>query len=108
MEFLVEFDVHVPHGTPASAVESRMTAEAAAANALAKQGILMRLWKTTPRPGESRALGLYRADSVVQLAGLLRNLPLQDWMQVTVTALEPHPNDPATNSPTSDAAGSQQ
>ena len=27
--------------------------------------------------------------------GLLRALPLYEWMRVTVTPLEPHPNDPA-------------
>ena len=49
-------------------------------------------------------MGLYRADSKTQLAGLLGALPLHEWMHVTVTRLEPHPNDPAgeatTRSPT--------
>ena len=34
-------------------------------------------------------LGLYRADSEAELDGLLGALPLADWMQVTVTPLEP-------------------
>jgi hypothetical protein len=31
--------------------------------------------------------------------GLLRALPLYDWMRVTVTPLEPHPNDPVAHQP---------
>ena len=40
-------------------------------------------------------MGLYRADSKSRMEALLRALPLDDWMQVTLTALEAHPNDPA-------------
>ena len=40
-------------------------------------------------------LGLYRAESEAELDGLLRALPLYEWMTVTVTGLERHPNDPA-------------
>ena len=39
-------------------------------------------------------LGLYRAESEAELDGLLAHLPLAEWMTVTVTRLEPHPNDP--------------
>jgi muconolactone D-isomerase len=40
-------------------------------------------------------LGLYRAESESELDGLLSALPLYEWMTVTVTGLERHPNDPA-------------
>jgi len=40
-------------------------------------------------------LGLYRAESETELDGLLSALPLYEWMTVTVTGLERHPNDPA-------------
>ena len=43
-------------------------------------------------------LGLYRTDSEAELDGLLAALPLADWLRVTVTPLEAHPNDPATAS----------
>lgn len=49
--------------------------------------------------GESKAVGLYRADSEAQLDALLAALPLDRWMQVTVTPLEPHPNDPTSPRP---------
>jgi muconolactone delta-isomerase len=52
VEFLVEFEVEVPNGTPESEVERRTRAEASAAAKLA------------------------------------------DWLQVTITPLAPHPNDP--------------
>jgi muconolactone delta-isomerase len=115
MEYLVEFEVHIPEGTRGSVVSSRQAAEAAAAANLVDQGHLIRLWRTPAAPGESRALGLYRADDRAQLDALLVDLPLYDWMLVTVTALGSHPNDPeaapkisgsATMGPTHSSRGS--
>jgi muconolactone delta-isomerase len=40
----------------------------------------------------------YRAQSRSELDRLLRTLPLYDWMQMAVTPLETHPNDPAVGS----------
>jgi muconolactone D-isomerase len=48
------------------------------------------------RPGERKAVGLFRADSEAQLEGPLGDLPLSGWMPITGTPLEPHPNDPAS------------
>jgi len=107
MEFLVEFEVNVPNNATASEVEVRNRAEASAASRLVDNGHLVRLWKLPAAPGETKALGLYRADSEAQLAGLLGALPLYDWMQVTITSLEPHPNDPAPQTTLYAAAGSQ-
>jgi muconolactone delta-isomerase len=99
VEFLVEFDVNVQDGAPRFEVEERQSGEAAAAAKLAEAGHLLRVCKPPVAPGESKALGLYRADSQTQLDGLLGALPLADWMRVTVTPLEPHPNDPANRRP---------
>jgi muconolactone D-isomerase len=107
VEFLVEFEVNVPEGAPATEVEARTTAEASAAARLVDRGQLVRLWKPPAAPGETKALGLYRADSQAQLADLLAALPLYDWMQITVTPLEPHPNDPAPEETLSTAASGQ-
>jgi muconolactone delta-isomerase len=52
MEFLVEFEVRIPAGTPESDVEERKSAEAASAARLADEGHLVRVWK---RPGDSSA-----------------------------------------------------
>ena len=94
MEFLVEFDLKVPEETPESEVDERVTAEAAASAALARQGHLERLWRPRVAPGERKAIGLYRAQDQPQLDGLLGALPLSRWMRISVTPLEPHPNDP--------------
>jgi muconolactone delta-isomerase len=95
MEFLVEFDVDIPDGTPESEVSDRQNAEASAVATLAHEGHVVRVWRVAVPADEPKALGLYRADSEAQLTDLLRALPLYEWMHVTVTPLEPHPNDPA-------------
>ena len=105
MEFLVEFEVSVPAGAPASEIEARSRAEASAAARLVDEGHLLRLWKPPAAPAETKALGLYRADSEAQLTGLLRALPLYDWMNVTVTPLEAHPNDPVPRRPSPQPLG---
>jgi muconolactone delta-isomerase len=95
MEFLVGFEINVPDGTPEPEVSDRENAEASVAAELAQQGHLVRVWRVAAAAGGPTVLGLYRARSEAQLDGLLRALPLYDWMRVTVTPLSPHPNDPA-------------
>ena len=95
MEFLVEFDVHVPDGVPPSEVSDRQAAEAAAAAKLAEDGHLVRVWRRPLDGSEDTVLGLYRADSEAALRRLLDGLPLREWMHITVTPLASHPNDPA-------------
>ncbi len=95
MEFLVEFDIDVPDGTPGSEVADRQTAEASAAAQLAEDGHLLRAWKPSVAASEWRVLSLYRAVNETELNRLLEALPLYEWMRVTVTPLAPHPNDPA-------------
>jgi muconolactone delta-isomerase len=96
MEFLVEFAINVPEGTPIAEVTHREELEAAAAARLAAQNRLVRLWKRSFSTGRTTAIGLYRADSRAELERWLKALPLYEWMDVTVTPLERHPNDPAT------------
>jgi muconolactone D-isomerase len=98
MEFLVEFEVEVPDGTAEAEVEQRQRAESAAAAKLAEDGNLVRLWRRPLVGHGTTAIGLYRAFSQAQLEDLLAALPLADWLRVTVTPLEAHPNDPATAS----------
>jgi len=95
MEFLVEFEIKIPEGTTASELKDREDAEAEAAAMLVAEGHLVRVWKLPAESGETQTLGLYRADSETELDGLLRALPLYEWMRVSVTPLAPHPNDPA-------------
>jgi len=94
VEFLVEFEVNIPDGTPESQVQHREKAEAAAAAKLVDEGHLVRLWKRSVATGETKILGLYRADSETELDALLGALPLYEWMYITITPLGRHPNDP--------------
>jgi muconolactone D-isomerase len=87
MEFLVEFEVEVPAGTPDEQVEQHQRAESAAAAKLAEDGPLVRLWRRPLRGDGTTAIGLYRAFSQAQLEDLLAALPLADWLRVTVTPL---------------------
>ena len=96
MEFLVEFEIEVPAGTPRAEVEQRYRAESAAVGKLAHDGQLVRLWRRPLVGDGTTAVGLYRADSQTELDDLLAALPLAGWLRIAVTALEGHPNDPAT------------
>jgi muconolactone delta-isomerase len=98
MEFLVEFELEVPAGTPRAEVDRRYDAESAAAGKLADEGHLVRLWRRPLVGDGTTAVGLYRASSRTKLDDLLAALPLADWLRVTVTPLDGHPNDPATAS----------
>jgi muconolactone delta-isomerase len=94
MEFLVEFEVEVPDGTPESEVERRNGAEASAAARLVEEGRLLRLWRRAAVADDTTVIGVYAADSQAELDDLLRALPLAEWMQITIIPLAPHPNDP--------------
>jgi muconolactone D-isomerase len=98
MEYLVDFTITVPEGTPTSEREQRMAGEESRVAELAAQGHALRVWKPLPDNGRSRALGLYRATDDAELEAILESLPLRPWMEITVTALAEHPNDPALSS----------
>src|SRR5690349_20673055 len=115
MEYLVTMTTHVPDGTPDRAVDDVRAREAARSRELAAAGHLVRLWRPpprpkaqanptprpkaqanpTPRPGEWRSLGLFAAADGGQLEEVLASMPLRVWRADEVTALAPHPNDPA-------------
>jgi muconolactone D-isomerase len=88
----------VPEGTPPSEVEQRTTGEGTRVAELAAQGHALRIWKALPDDRRSRAIGLYRAADDAQLQAILESLPLRSWMEISVTALAEHPNDPALSS----------
>jgi muconolactone D-isomerase len=95
MEFLVEFELNIPEGTPDTEIEDRQAAEEQAAGRLADEGHLLRVWKSSGPSDGTQVVGLYLADDAAQLGRLLEGLPLYDWMRIVVTPLAPHPNDPA-------------
>jgi muconolactone D-isomerase len=98
MDYLVDFTLTVPEGTPASELEQRTTAEGTRVAELAAQGHALRVWRPVPDDGRSRAIGLYRAADDSELQAILESLPLRPWMEISVTALAAHPNDPALSS----------
>src|SRR2546428_13698249 len=98
MESLAKFHLEFPANTPDAEVEQHQRAESTAAASRAEEGLLVRLWRRPLVGDGTTAIGLYRAFSQAQLEDLLAGLPLADWLRVTVTPLEAHPNDPATAS----------
>ncbi|WP_089107220.1 muconolactone Delta-isomerase family protein [Streptomyces hyaluromycini] len=91
-EFLVEITTDIPEGTGQDEVDRRRAAEAVRAGELAATGHLFRLWRPV---GELRSIGVWLADDEAELhEKVLGTLPLRPWMTLTVTPLEPHPNDP--------------
>jgi muconolactone D-isomerase len=91
-EFLVEITTDIPEGTDPAEVDRRRAAEAVRAKELAATGNLARLWRPV---GELRSIGLWRAANENELhEKVLGTLPLRSWMTLSVTAVEPHPNDP--------------
>ena len=65
MEFLVEFEVEVPAGTPDTQVEQHQRAESAATAKLAEDGQLVRLWRRPLAGDGTTAIGPHRADATV-------------------------------------------
>jgi muconolactone D-isomerase len=98
MDYLVDFTVTVPEGTPVSEVEERTAGEVTRVAELAAQGHALRVWRPLPDDGRTRAVGLYRAADDSELQAILESLPLRPWMKISVTALAEHPNDPALSS----------
>ncbi|MDX6314760.1 MAG: hypothetical protein QOF44_4224 [Streptomyces sp.] len=91
-ESLVEITTDIPEGTDPAEVDRRRAAEAVRAKELAATGNLARLWRPV---GELRSIGLWRAANENELhEKVLGTLPLRSWMTLSVTAVEPHPNDP--------------
>lgn len=108
MEFLVQFDITIPDGAQESEINELESAEASAAGELARDGHLVRLWRLSDSAGSGKIVGLYRADTETRLGALLDALPMAGWMDVTITTLEPHPNDPLANPATTIQAGRHQ
>ena len=94
MEYLTDLVTRVPEGTSPDKVDELRAAEAVHAAELAKAGHLARLWRPPLGPGEWRSIGLFRAADEAELREVLDSLPLHIWMKVTITPLNPHPNDP--------------
>jgi len=87
MDYLVDFTLTVPEGTPAPELEQRMRGEGTRVAELAAQGHAVRVWKPLGDDGLSRAIGLYRAADDSELRAILESLPLWPWMEISVAAV---------------------
>jgi muconolactone D-isomerase len=92
MEFLVRMDICLPPEMTEAAKSDLYAAEARRAKTLANEGTLLRLWRI---PGRLANWGLWRADDATSLHDALTTLPLWKYMDVEVSAMAQHPNDPA-------------
>jgi 2-methylcitrate dehydratase len=97
-EFLISMSIAVPPGTSGDVVEDTLAREARRARELAAQGHLERLWALPTKDNHRRTLGLWSADDRDQISAIVAELPLRGWMDVDITALSVHPNDPASKS----------
>jgi muconolactone D-isomerase len=95
MDYLIDFLITIPDDAPADEVRERLEGENTRVAELAAEGHALRVWRPLPDDGRRRALGLYRAGSGAELQTILDSLPLRPWMDITVTELAEHPNDPA-------------
>jgi muconolactone D-isomerase len=98
MEYLVEFITTIPDDAPPAEIEQRLAGETTRVAELARAGHALRVWRPLPEDERRRALGLYRAASEEELGAILDSLPLRPWMEISVTALAEHPNDPGRRS----------
>ena len=95
VEFLITLTISVPEGTPGQTVADTKAREAERARELGEQGHLVRLWSVPARPGQSRTLGLWRAQDAAEMQAILESLPLYPWLTAETTTLGRHPSDPA-------------
>ena len=92
MEFLVHISIALPPGMPDDDRQRLYDAESRQAAALASAGQLVRLWRV---PGRTANWGLWHARDATELHQALTSLPLWPYMDIEVTPLAEHPNDPA-------------
>jgi muconolactone D-isomerase len=90
MEFLVHMEVGKIEGEERE--KQLREQESQRGRELAKQGIMVRLWRV---PGRRENWGIWKADDADQLHNALASLPLFSYLKITVYPLATHPNDPA-------------
>jgi muconolactone D-isomerase len=91
MDFLVQIQVNLPPDTDPSRRDALVAAESARATELAEQGVIYRLWRV---PGRWSNVGIWRAADATALHEAICSLPMHPWLDVMVTPLGRHPNDP--------------
>lgn len=90
-EFLVTMRINLPVDFAPDRRASLLAAEAARAKELAADGVLVRVWRI---PGQRANCGIWRAQDATALHEALISLPLWPWLDLDVSPLATHPNDP--------------
>jgi muconolactone D-isomerase len=88
MLFLILFEVTVPAHTPAELKEQLRNGEHARAFEFIEAGKLRRIWRPV---GTADTCCIWEADSLEELHGAVRSLPLYPYMKLSVTPLVEHP-----------------
>jgi muconolactone D-isomerase len=92
-EFLVQMENRLPADFAPDERAALLRAEAARARQLGSAGTLVRLWRVA---GRRANVGIWRAPSTGALHAALESLPLFPYLDIQVTPLSTHPNDPAS------------
>jgi muconolactone D-isomerase len=91
MEFLVEIQVNWPPSNDEQAKAALIEAEGERGRELARDGVIVRLWRI---PGRWANVGIWEAPDATTLHEALASLPAYPWLDAKVTALARHPTDP--------------
>jgi muconolactone D-isomerase len=94
MDFLVHIINQAPASLNGEELQALVKAESARASELADQGILFKLWRIA---GKRENVGIWRAKDANELHAALSSLPFFPYLQIEVTPLAEHPNDPRKN-----------
>lgn len=89
MLFKVEMTVNLPHDMAAEAAADIKAREKAYAQSLQQQGKWRHLWRVA---GSYANVSIFDVQDNAELQGLISNLPLFPYMEITVAPLCRHPS----------------
>jgi len=91
MEFLLKIKVTFPPDGDPEEKARRIAAEGVRARELAAEGIIKRVWRI---PGQWANYGIWEAPDATTIHNAVTSLPMWPYLEVEVTPLAAHPNDP--------------
>lgn len=90
MLFHVRMNVHIPVDMDPDALADTVARERAYSQELQRRGTWVHIWRIV---GEYANFSIFDVASNDELHGILSNLPLFPYMDITVTPLATHPSD---------------
>jgi len=90
MLFHVHMNVHIPVDMDPDALADTVDRERAYSQGLQRSGTWVHIWRIV---GEYANFSIFDVASNDELHGILSNLPLFPYMDITVTPLATHPSD---------------